>query len=595
MTSVDELNQIIKLAQDGDKMSLNKLSELSAERLRGYVYRLVMNDNATKDIIQESVLQMLKILKELKNTERFWPWLYHIALNKTHRYQRSQKQQDRIAGAYLKTKPDSSNSLEKMINDEMKELVTASMAKLKTRHRAVLAMRCYEKMSYQEISDSLGCSRVAARMLFARAKHSLARQLSRHGLSKGALLTALVLFGKMTAPSQAAAAKIAVTSATIKVSAPFTVAAVLTTKAMLTTIAAIGIITSTAIVCKTTDKDTTRTGNTIKNSSLITIADTEDENEIGEFWYYYPDAPDGPVMLRTGKDTENCTADYQWLLNADGNYRYNTKKNIVEKINHKIFHNDFCVWQLPTDGPAMKRFISQQQGTKISSEYTPVAGGGWLVIINSGEDGPQYRSTRHYNVLDEEYFRYNWPKGTKIVDQRDQMHKRGWTYFKIEGQVNNVPVKGKGRVPLLYSKSKRYYPWLKINISSKSVTDKQGKFLFRGLAKPYMGLHTIDIIRRDAAKQNLPFETQVSKDKQKAIITISSEEDKLVYTIDIYNDLIEQIELDGARSGLLKFEYLQQVDNLHSQFKAPVRNKSLNGYTKLNVTFFNLFKCALED
>ena len=113
------------------------------------------------------------------------------------------------------------------------------MSCLKTRHRAVLAMRCYEQMSYDEVAESLGCSNIAARMLFYRAKKSLGKELARHGLGKGGVLMALILFGKLTATTEAAVAGISVSAASLKIGIPATVISILLSKSLLVTLLSI--------------------------------------------------------------------------------------------------------------------------------------------------------------------------------------------------------------------------------------------------------------------------------------------------------------------------------------------------------------------
>ncbi|MHC4739933.1 MAG: RNA polymerase sigma factor, partial [Planctomycetota bacterium] len=76
--SVDYVG-LVEKAQLGDKECLNRLAEAVRERLYSYVYRYTLADDLTNDIVQESILKMLEALGELRETEKFWPWLYKIA------------------------------------------------------------------------------------------------------------------------------------------------------------------------------------------------------------------------------------------------------------------------------------------------------------------------------------------------------------------------------------------------------------------------------------------------------------------------------------------------------------------------------------
>ena len=200
---------------------------------------MTLRHDITEDLVQETVLEMMKILGKLKNTERFLPWLYGIALNKFRSYRRAEHKhhnpKDLQRAGSAGQEP---NGLEQLIGNELREVVSQSMQSISERHRTILSLRCFEELSYAEISQVLGCSEFAAQMLFLRAKRRLAKELGRYGLGKGALIMALVLFGKMTATTQAAAIRVSVPAATMKVGLAATVAGIVTTKLAIVTMSA---------------------------------------------------------------------------------------------------------------------------------------------------------------------------------------------------------------------------------------------------------------------------------------------------------------------------------------------------------------------
>ena len=106
------------------------------------------------------------------------------------------------------------NTVADMVSEEVKQSVLAAMQKLPPEHRAVLAMRCYEQLSFSQIADQLGCREFRARILFSRVTKSLTKNLVNNGLGKESLLGALLVFGKMTATSEASAAGISITAMT---------------------------------------------------------------------------------------------------------------------------------------------------------------------------------------------------------------------------------------------------------------------------------------------------------------------------------------------------------------------------------------------
>jgi hypothetical protein len=99
---------------------------------------------------------------------------------------------------------------------------------------------------------------------------------------------------------------------------------------------------------------------------------------------------------------------------------------------------------------------------------------------------------------------------------------------------------------------------------------RQGSF-FRGLSRPWMGLHAVDTVRRDAAAQRARFETQLTADGRQAQVTVTSDKTELVYTIDIEADLVRRIDFIVADvpAGSLEFEYLSDVNVSRSEFAVP--------------------------
>jgi hypothetical protein len=152
-----------------------------------------------------------------------------------------------------------------------------------------------------------------------------------------------------------------------------------------------------------------------------------------------------------------------------------------------------------------------------------------------------------------------------VVDNRDAMHKRGWTYFTISGQINGKKVRGTGRIPFVYAASQQHWPWIRVRIGGEEFIDKD----FTGLGRPWMGLHTIDIVRRDAAEKQIPFEIRLRGVKSKGQVMLDKGTYKSIYTIDMEKDVVERIIYTGEKKGELVFDYLQEISDVTSEFASP--------------------------
>jgi RNA polymerase sigma-70 factor (ECF subfamily) len=586
--------ELIKRARCGDRQCLGQLAKQARERLHTYVYRLTQDEDLAQEIVQESLLEMCKVIGKLKQADRFWPWLYGIAVNKLRRHYRTEQTQRRVAISSMKhksTPKERQEGLENLVSEELKHIVSAAMKKLRTRHKAVLVMRCYDGMPYADIAESMGCSEFSTRMLFLRAKKSLQRELSRNGFGKGSLLAALVLFGKMTAPSEAAAAHVSVAAAATKVGLAAGIAGVATSKTAIVSLAAAGALTAGTVVMKSQVlNQSADSSGPILTSSRGIGRPGQTDNQKQEFWYYFPQTPSDAMMLRAKSGTAGDKSYWQVLQNARGNYYYNDDRLYIN--NYRMWWHNLGVLNVPTDDPKMTEFICRVEGIDDTTRHIAPRGKGLLVVASRGQqdDDAGLWVTRHYNVLDEDYFQSDWPATARTVDNRDEMHKRGWTYFRVSGRVNGQDVFGMGRIPFIDLTSKRYSPWLKLRVGAMTIVDNyneayisdpsseklktyKGGSFFKGLCRPWMGFHTIDSVRRDAAEQRIWFETRLLPDNRSAEVELTCENAEIVYKIDMETDIVDEISFstDQGKAANLKFTYLQSIDNVSGEFVLPAK------------------------
>jgi RNA polymerase sigma-70 factor (ECF subfamily) len=595
--------ELVKRARAGDSKSMETLAGLVRGRLYAYVYRMVLEEDLAQDIVQETMLEMFKVLGKLNRADRFWPWLRAIAFSKLRRHHSRHKGRRTVsissAPELAGAAKDCDAGLANLVADELRQAVIGTMRELRPQYRRVLTMRCYEEMAYSDIAELMGCSELSARVTFCRAKKTLQKRLSSKGFGRGFLLTALVIFGKMTAPSEAAAAGVSVTAATTKVGVAAGLAAAASSKTGIVSLTAAAVLAAGTIVATSWPQKPTgpwESGEGVYVSEPMTAADKGAE----ECWYYYPLNVNGPVMMRVVRWDSNGRGTYsQWWQDDGGNYHFDKRKNTISINNYRISDAGLSVLRLPTDGVNLRDFISMVEGRRDLTEYVSADGPGLLVITQRGgeEASNGSRIVRHYSLLDEEYFRYKWPADARVADNRDRMHRRGWTYFKISGRIGGEAVSGGGRIPFVYVESARNYAWLRMKIGQRLrledsgagacvydggggvVARYEGGSLFKGLGRPWMGLHTIDTVRRDAAEERLWFETRMGEQRH-AEVVVNCGEIKLVYEIDLELDVVDKITFLGSEGNDIKgqviFSYLQELDgaDADNELVAPRRSSS---------------------
>jgi RNA polymerase sigma factor (sigma-70 family) len=177
-------------AQKGDRASLDGLVRVVQPKLHAHFLRMTPDIDLAADFTQETMLRMLRGLVRLQNPQSFWPWLFRIAGNLLNDHYRrngrsgatrfSAIEQESLDN-YLKDesqRPDTG-----VFGREMHGIVRKAISTLKEKPRRILAMRCYENKSYQQIGTEMGCSDLAARTTFSRAKKSVRRFLNINGIT----------------------------------------------------------------------------------------------------------------------------------------------------------------------------------------------------------------------------------------------------------------------------------------------------------------------------------------------------------------------------------------------------------------------------
>jgi RNA polymerase sigma-70 factor (ECF subfamily) len=258
MSEIYDYNQLVGQAQLGDKESLELLARKARGELSAYIYRITLDFDLTEDILQETLMEMVRSVKSLRDRERFRSWLYRIASNKIKKHYRitgNKRIMNKTvfdADKLSQQTAQSPDGLSQMLKKELAQAITRAMTKLKYNYRNVLILRCFEQMSYPDIAYSMGCSSIEAQLLFFRAKQSLKKQLQNEGYKKEHLLASLGIFAAKTEMpfKGTAASAAAVAPSTMEVGTLATLLGAMTTKLGIlgTVLTAVTLLTVSAAV-----------------------------------------------------------------------------------------------------------------------------------------------------------------------------------------------------------------------------------------------------------------------------------------------------------------------------------------------------------
>ena len=163
-------SELVSKAQNGDRNAFSELVHTHSQGVLNVVYRMCGNGDLAEDAAQEAFIQAWLRLSSYKEKASFRSWLYRIAVNTAIDMLRKEKRilpntiEDLNVG-------DSRPGPEAMLaSSERTELIREAVLTLPNASRAVLVLREYEGLSYQEIAESLEIpmGTVMSRLSYAR-------------------------------------------------------------------------------------------------------------------------------------------------------------------------------------------------------------------------------------------------------------------------------------------------------------------------------------------------------------------------------------------------------------------------------------------
>ncbi len=163
-------------------MIQNLETALEKERpaLTRYIRAIVQNELIADDLTQETMLRAFKSRSGLRDSSKFVPWLFRIAINVCRDYFRKQKgTREQLFSNWISVEPqdlrdDNAPHLDKVMEcSEMSECVQQFFADLPDAYRTVIIMHDMEGMTNPEIADMLGISLATVKIRLHRARKRL--------------------------------------------------------------------------------------------------------------------------------------------------------------------------------------------------------------------------------------------------------------------------------------------------------------------------------------------------------------------------------------------------------------------------------------
>lgn len=173
--------ELVKRAKKGDKAAFGKLVNLYYEMVYVLTFGVLKNREAAKDVTQDVFMKVFKDLHKFDGKSKFKTWLHRVSVNAAIDQYRKRKPTQSID---MTDKSDDEDSAPVIIESnlpsprdeasrgELKELMKEALEKLSEDHKAVLVLREWQGLSYEEIAETLEIEvgTVMSRLYYARKK-----------------------------------------------------------------------------------------------------------------------------------------------------------------------------------------------------------------------------------------------------------------------------------------------------------------------------------------------------------------------------------------------------------------------------------------
>ncbi|MEO6034346.1 MAG: sigma-70 family RNA polymerase sigma factor [Verrucomicrobiota bacterium] len=172
----------------GDVRAFEELVEKYKQPVMNVVQRMLRDPTEAEDLAQNVFVQVYKSADRYKATAKFSTWLFTIARNLSLNELRRRSRHP--ADSLEDSQADSENHparqyedvktfspIENTLQNELEQKVQQALRELPENQRTALVLCRQDELSYDDISEVLGCSLSATKSLIHRARETLKEKL----------------------------------------------------------------------------------------------------------------------------------------------------------------------------------------------------------------------------------------------------------------------------------------------------------------------------------------------------------------------------------------------------------------------------------
>ena len=181
---------LVQRAREGDVRAFEMLVIKYQRRIERLIGRMLRDSDLVADVAQETFIRAYRALPRFRGDSAFYTWLYRIAVNTAKKAMADLKRdpllfESAMAGSddedetsHARTEPtDMATPDAVLASKEIAAAVNAAVEALSEDLRQAITLREIEGLSYEEISDVMGCPIGTVRSRIFRAREAIALRL----------------------------------------------------------------------------------------------------------------------------------------------------------------------------------------------------------------------------------------------------------------------------------------------------------------------------------------------------------------------------------------------------------------------------------
>ena len=178
--------ELVKRAQEGDKVAFDVLVTKYHLKVVNLVTRFVKDNDDAQDVAQEAFIKAYRGLKNFRGDSAFYTWLYRIAINSAKNYLVSQSRKtpayavdiedaEHIESAIALKEYDTPEG--NLLTSEIEQTVYRAIKELPEDLKTAITLRELEGMTYDEIALVMECPIGTVRSRIFRAREAIDKHL----------------------------------------------------------------------------------------------------------------------------------------------------------------------------------------------------------------------------------------------------------------------------------------------------------------------------------------------------------------------------------------------------------------------------------